>query len=101
MLTLWERHRVLSAPSNRSSSLQDTLATLDIMPLAAEWVAEYKQAKLEEMICQLRPNRAEEITEREFGDWEYNELRRLRNKTERHELSSDAPLIRFWRMRCG
>lgn len=100
MLTLWERNRVSSAPSN-PSSLKDTLGTLDIVPLTPEWVAEYKQAKLEEMTCQLRPKEAEEIEEREFGGWEHNELHRLNNKTERHELSSDVPLIRFWRLPCG
>jgi hypothetical protein len=101
MLTMWERKRVLSESSNQSSALKDTLARLDIVPLTAEWVAEYKRAKLEEMTCQLRPNEAQEINEGEFNDWEYGELRRLRKKTERHELSSDAPLIRFWRLPCG
>ena len=101
MLTIWERNRATYVSSTRSASLKDTLATLDIVPLAPEWVAEYKQAKLDEMICQLRPNEAEEIEEHEFGSWEYGELRRLHNKAERHELSSDAPLIRFWRLPCG
>ncbi len=101
MLTLWQRKRVLSESSTQSSVLKDTLARLDIVPLTPTWVAEYKQAKLEEMTCQLRPDEAEEIAEREFGGWEQNELRRLKNKTERHEVSSDAPLIRFWRLSCG
>jgi hypothetical protein len=64
-------------------------------------VAEYKQAKLEEMTCRLRPRPAEEVEEDEFGDWEHNELRRLHNKMERHQLSSDAPAVRFWRLPCG
>jgi hypothetical protein len=98
MLKIWERKGVLSASSNQSSILKDILARLDIVPLRPEWVAEYKQTKLLELTCQLRPSDAQEIEKREFGDWEYEELRRLRYETEHHGLSGDTPLIRFWRL---
>jgi hypothetical protein len=100
MLTLWERNRLSSESSNYSSILKDVLATLDIAPLTPKWVAEYKQTKLLEMTYQLRPRDAEEIEEREFGGWEYEELQRMRDETER-QPSGDAPFIRFWRLRGG
>ena len=101
MLTLWERNRVWSASSKSCSTLKNVLAGLDIVPLTPDWVAEYKQMKLEEMTGQLRPKDAKEVQEREFGGWEDHEFRRLNKKTERHELSSDAPWIRFWHLPCG
>ena len=101
MRTLWERNRVSSASSKSSSTLKNVLAGLDIVPLTPEWVAEYKQMKLGEMTGQLRPKEAEEVQEREVGGWEDNEFRRLNKKTERHELSSDRALIRFWHLPCG
>jgi hypothetical protein len=100
MLTMWERNFVSSAPSNYSSTLKDILATLDIVPLTSEWVAEYKEAKLLEMTCDLRPNAAEEIDKREYGSWEDMELHKLQGETER-QPSGDAPLIRFWRLPYG
>lgn len=101
MHTIRERKRILSLSSNQSSILKDILARLDIVTLTTEWVAEYKQAKLEEMTYQLRPDEAQEIKEHEFGAWEHSELYWLRSKTERHELSGDAPLIRFWELPSG
>ncbi len=97
MLTLWERKRVSSASSKSSSTLKDVLAELDIVPLKPEWVAECKQTKLLETTYQLRPREAEEIEERDCGGWEYAELQRLHDETER-QPSGDAPSIRFWRL---
>jgi hypothetical protein len=100
MLTMWERNCVSSASRNHSSTLRDILATLDIVPLKPDWVAEYKQAKLLEMTCELRPSAAEEIENREYGSWEEMELHRLQSETEHHPYG-DLPMIRFWRLPYG
>jgi hypothetical protein len=95
------------------SSLKGTLKRLQITPLEPEFVAAYKQEKLEQIMQRLRPDSAREITEQEFSCWERAELSTIWrndqvNKRPRKgfwdrwhkqsllNLPGDAPVIRFW-----
>lgn len=104
-----------NASANQLSPLKDELEKLDIRPFAPDWVAEYKQEKIEQMIRQLRSLHAEEITRHAFDPWEYTQLESLQNKVRRKAYlirlwgrlwrkkessnpPSDPPVVRFWRV---
>lgn len=96
-------------------TLKGALEKLDVVPFTPEWVAEYKQDKIEQMISQLNPSQGEEINRHDFDPWEYAELHGLRDKVRKKaylirwwsklwhkkqssNLPSDPPVVRFWRM---
>ena len=106
---------VRNASTNQLSPLKDELEKLDVRPFAPEWVAGYKQEKIEQMMRQLCPLYAEEINRHDFDPWEYTQLESLRNKVRRKAYlirlwgklwrkkessnpPSDPPVVRFWKV---
>lgn len=72
-------NRSVQSKSANVSTLKDALERLEITPLPDDFVAAYKQEKLEDMMRRLRPSSAREITEENFSHWERDEIRRLCN----------------------
>ncbi len=98
MITSLMRGLAGRKPATHPLTLIHLLENLEITYFTPESVIQYKRDKLEQVESELRPPRAEEIKERDFGRWEHSELRwLLMKKSAMVDWIGDEPVIRFWK----